>query len=502
MDPRDSAVPQAATECHVTDTVGFVRIGRSGVAIVLGLVAIGATVSTAVAAGVSLGMVVAGAVALGAAVWFLRLEIWQGLYAVTLTALIAGASSSPTVVEAAFYVRYVLVAALVVVTWPADGDRRVRFSELSPPVRSLVVGLYALVTFAAASTAWSYDPVLTGQQAVALGLLAALVHLLVTRRWTDPDRIGADLLVAYVVLVGAASAGLLAKHYELAQATAFNGRLQGVFSNPNLMGMALALAVPLGWGAYRRTRRPVYLLGLLPVLQSLVLSGSRTAQLGVIAAVLWLAVRAARSPEHTGKVVLGLLTGAGLLYVAADRIGLSGVPGLGRFNSEEGGGLLNGRTMGWSSAIDYWWDRPLQGWGYGAGEALFEDRAGAAGFFFDRPSAHNSYLQLLLELGLLGAVVMMVIFALVIVAAVRSPLVGANIGAVGVLVVGLAVHMTESAAFGTGQVYPFVYWPALAAALLRLPVRTAGRAGCLETPAGSTAVRSPFQAVAPGSAGH
>ena len=43
---------------------------------------------------------------------------------------------------------------------------------------------------------------------------------------------------------------------------------------------------------------------------------------------------------------------------------------------------------------------------------------------------------------------------------------GLATGLVPAVVAGLLIQMTESAMFGTGQAYPFIFWPAVAAALV------------------------------------
>ncbi|MEU1399475.1 hypothetical protein ABZ403_25855, partial [Micromonospora zamorensis] len=46
---------------------------------------------------------------------------------------------------------------------------------------------------------------------------------------------------------------------------------------------------------------------------------------------------------------------------------------------------------------------------------------------------------------------------------------GADAGLVWLVVTGLLIQVTESAMFGTGQTYPYVFWTVVAAALLHLP---------------------------------
>lgn len=63
---------------------------------------------------------------------------------------------------------------------------------------------------------------------------------------------------------------------------------------------------------------------------------------------------------------------------------------------------LTGRTDIWAVALEKIAQKPLFGWGYNGTEALISGSFGKS-FYGNPVNAHNAYLQLLLSLGILGA---------------------------------------------------------------------------------------------------
>lgn len=399
--------------------------------------------------------------------WFARLDGWQRLYALALSLLVAASSAYEQVVAAAFYPRYLALGLLVLWTVVAHRDDVVPLRSLARPVRRILIGLHSFSALSVASSVWSVAPGITAQNALALVMLSAMLHLLATRRWTRHSRIEGDLRVAFVILSASAAASIVASLVGLPNALTYQGRLQGVFFNPNALAMAAALAVPLAWGLYRGTGRLRYLVAAMAPLYAIALSGSRTSMLAVLIA---LAVMFLHSTLNVRSIVPALygVAGAVVLYVASG-LQVDGIQSLNRISDRSVG--LNTRSDAWASAINFWQERPLQGFGYQAGETVFADRQGLTGFYFERTSVHNSFLQALLEVGLIGLLILTYLTTQVVMAVFRSPGSGFNYGLLGVTITGLAIQITESAVFGTGQVFPWVFWLAVVALVLGRPDR-------------------------------
>ncbi|WP_433532418.1 O-antigen ligase family protein [Micromonospora sp. CA-263727] len=399
-----------------------------------------------------------------------RVDGWRWLLALTMALLVCASSDIPALVEISFYPRYAAVAGLIVwgLCLPAPTPART-----APWSRVFIGALWTVAALATLSTTWSVVPSETFQRGVALLLLAALVHVVVRRRWSDRKTMLADLRMVYLVLSLSTVSSLVLGlgNGTVAAALSSSHRFQGLYNNPNMLGIVCALTIPLGWAVYRQYRRWPMLLGTAPAAAGLLLSQSRTGLVAVLVGAAWIMLR------HGVAPLLRMASAATAALLLAYLLDLLPVifraPWMQRmvlrFTDPEGADLSNGRTQMWQATVDLWWqNRPTLGFGYASRNHLLE-LAGYDEFFGAGVSVvHNSYLQLLLELGLTAAIPLVLLLLAAGRVALRVPVHGANSGLVWLVVSGLLIQLTESAMFGTGQTYPYVFWFAVAA-LLHLP---------------------------------
>lgn len=426
------------------------------------------------------GLLITALVVTGA--WLATLDSWRRLYALLLISTVCGASNQPALASGAFYPRYVIAAVLVVWTWRTTHDGGPAGGAATRLSRRLTFTTWTLVFVAGASIDWSYRRAVTAQQVVAFAILAALLSTLTRHRWaTDPRRIVGDLSVAYIVLIGTFVVSLVLGLAGAPFAYVYGGRLEGVYSNPNTLGDLIGLAIPLGIGLFVSTRRWSYLVMLIPTAFALAQCETRTAIVAAAVGVIWLMIRRGMTRAVRAGLAAIVVIYVGFALSQVLHIPLpSAVAGVvARFNTSGPGGALNSRTVAWHDAITLWEQRPLQGYGFQAGDALFAHLFGNGVITFGAAPAHNSYLQALLELGIVGAIPLLIIFfgAVLPASLYASP---AHPGSpfVGVVVAGIATQFTESALFGTGQPYPWVFWLAVAAITCATPdraLRTPGR---------------------------
>jgi O-antigen ligase len=393
----------------------------------------------------------------------LRLDWWQRFYTLTLVLMVGATSNIALLLTVSNYGRYAAAAALLGVTWLT--------TRKTPPViqsrlhSRLLVTLWLTVALAAASIVWSVDRMQSALQVIALGILVGLVHLLSTRRWTDRALMAQDFRVMFNVLTAVFLACLAAAALHLPGAIAYGGtadtvgRFQGIFNNPNMLALLSAISIPLGWGVFREKPNLLRFVLLLPAAANLLLTESRTAIIATATALVWLIFRAG-AVSITKFAFAGLAVAVALLSTGLNPFGKT----LSRFGTMEGGDLLNTRGDAWASAISLVQREPL-GYGWQAGRQLFESLQGTADFTFTRTSVHNSYLQFVLELGILGILPLAYLSITLLILVVRGRIQGVEAGFVGVILSGLIVQITESAIFGTGQAYPYVFWLAVAAAV-------------------------------------
>lgn len=204
------------------------------------------------------------------------------------------------------------------------------------------------------------------------------------------------------------------------------GRLKvfGTLGNPNFLGeylsCALPLAVAVAWRAESRTRRLAGAAAVLLALVAIACTGSKGALLATVTGLAALAVGtgAVRNwARLRSRRVLAPLTGVLLLLAL---FGMAGALRPGAFPIADNllGSLdLRGRSVGirviyWHATAAMVGERPLLGWGPGCFQAHYLDFQGA---FLSQPenysfldtagnpeSAHNDYLQIAAESGLVG----------------------------------------------------------------------------------------------------
>jgi exopolysaccharide production protein ExoQ len=272
--------------------------------------------------------------------------------------------------------------------------------------------ILALVALVALSSLWSSDPALTAKRAFGLLGTTALSYYAVCRFG----------LATFVNLLGTASAiaaglSLLAvvalPSLGIMHGDEYPGSWQGIFDHKNDLGEAMSLGIVtllvVAAGSSGARRRyawcAIALCGLL-----LIGSQSATAVVtalfggGIVAlALLW------RSKRHRGLArtltVLGVLA---LAAFALDGPALMAV--LGRDDS------FTGRTDIWPVALGGIADHPWLGYGYGVfwlPEGPYTQYLAPGNWEFWNPvHAHNGFLQLALDVGLAGAGLFVLTFAL------------------------------------------------------------------------------------------
>lgn len=391
-------------------------------------------------------------------VWLLRLDWWRKFYALTMILMVGAGSTIAPLVAISGNGRYAASGLLFLATWHTT--RKIQPVYKSRLQKRFLKMLWFTVVLAGISTIWSEARLDTALQTVALFFLVGTVHMLTTRRWTDRATMTKDLSVGVAVLTVAFLASLATLVIGYAEShTIIGHRFQGIFNNPNLLALIAAVTIPLAWGLYRERPSIIRVLIILPAAAALLLSESRTSIAAVVVAFVWLALKASTSAK------LGVLYAticAGLIMAVSGFNPFA--TSLERFGDLEGGDALNGRAVAWEQAIRLTIEQPI-GYGWQAGRQLFESLHGVSGFDFTRTSVHNSYLQFLLELGVIAIIPLWYFILTAFLIIIRGENRKLSAGLVGTILVGLIVQFSESAMFGTGQPYPYIFWFATAGAL-------------------------------------
>jgi O-antigen ligase len=132
--------------------------------------------------------------------------------------------------------------------------------------------------------------------------------------------------------------------------------------------------------------------------------------------------------------------------------------------------LVSGRNEAWSATIDLIEERPVVGYGFGTGDRLLDP---AQFKHFAGISPHNAYLEAVLELGLLGALLLLAPLGAGLartLRTIRRPARSPEVAAFGaVLVGGLCDGIFEDVFVAAGSPFAPLIWLACAVVLVRVP---------------------------------
>lgn len=192
--------------------------------------------------------------------------------------------------------------------------------------------------------------------------------------------------------------------------------------DPNDLGMTLVLALPMAWYLGMTSRHPVLrwaCRGYLPVgLLAIGLTGSRGALVASIAALLIVPFTMTRLSPGKLIVAIVLLLGSGALVVTY--IPEKVVQRLGSTTTEVEEGTLNGRLRIWKAGLEVLKEQPWIGQGTSGFNWAVSRRIGLGRDGQGRP-AHNAYLNVLVEQGIIGFALYMLMFFAVLAKVLKLP---------------------------------------------------------------------------------
>jgi O-antigen ligase len=272
----------------------------------------------------------------------------------------------------------------------------------------------ALALFLVVSTAWSID-LETSVRSVLRTCAAIALAALVVGYVREARQLR-------LMIVAACIGGFLCTLYGLAQFvrgshdslyplfspfysdlfTARGGRMAIVatFSNPNIMAGYGALLLPLAWSGVAEShgiRRLGWTVFGTALLAAVIFTFSKAGSiLVVVLTIVWLHGRLGTTSKLLVAASGGILT-AFLLFLLIPLI-----DALGAIFPDTREASIDTRLGLWPIALRTLLDRPVLGFGLDSfGEATASLRTGVLA---DLPRAHNLYLQLLVDLGIVGSV--------------------------------------------------------------------------------------------------
>jgi O-antigen ligase len=267
--------------------------------------------------------------------------------------------------------------------------------RIRPPSWFLVFA-FLFVLWAGLTLFWSVDQVSTRGRVLTYAQLMALAWVIWETAYS-PER-QRKLLQAYVLGAYVLVASTMANFFAGASIAPNDARFAGLGDNPNELGFALALALPIAW--YLAVARPSDRLAwinrlFVPLgLASIFLTASRGAAIPALVALLlipWTLPRLGRRAK-VATCVLGL---AGLLLVQQ----LVPRPSWERLATTSDAietGEFGGRGTIWRAGLVVFIEHPLIGVGAGGFDAAVQSVLGY------RKPPHNTVLSVLVGQGIVG----------------------------------------------------------------------------------------------------
>jgi exopolysaccharide production protein ExoQ len=266
-----------------------------------------------------------------------------------------------------------------------------------------------VVMIAAISATWSLDPDTSLRRAFALVMWTLFGYYLASRYTTAELLRILGAALALLAIISLATA-LLAPDYGREVGGYDNGAWRGVFTTKNALGEVMLLAAIVG-GLFMirggRTR-VIAVLGVLLAVSMIFLARATAALLtvGVLTVTIPIVLTFRRNNAAAALVLTCLLVAsAAASIVVAERDAVLSVLG------KEA--TLTGRTVLWKAVAQRIEERPVLGYGYGAfWGAGKESELVRSAVGWNTPHSHNGLLDVWLDLGLIGVLMLLAAYVL------------------------------------------------------------------------------------------
>ncbi len=280
------------------------------------------------------------------------------------------------------------------------------FNSLNSPKRVInQTGLYwigCFIALAGLSIAWSINLPATGTAFVAwiytfcaaylligLGLPSAMTIIVISFAWLCAISLALSLTWSDAFML---NQGVM--------------RFRGIFYGPHALARPAAICLCIIASGILLVRRPALFVLALVVGACLLLTFSRqaiaAAMIGVVI-TLFMRVRTYSHITMISFISAILLFGLSYTYVSGHDLEEAASRGEGD-NVQS----LTGRTFIWEATFDLIQQKPLFGYGFGAGGAALQDYYSAGAYNWTTYNAHNAFLQIMLDLGIAGLILFLI----------------------------------------------------------------------------------------------
>lgn len=269
------------------------------------------------------------------------------------------------------------------------------------------VNFLPFLTFAVLASTWSLNPFTAIQKSLSYGIIFFVIPILFQRSKAENEFFTRDIISAYGVFL---FAGILLWIIN-PEAGTLAGRFRGLMGNPNGLGTLITVLTLLVFILHQQKawKTPIdnqtWAFFLSMTAMSLFLCGSRTA---LFAIILFFVFTRLRFLTNFGTLVLFVIILLSYNYILTNLPLIVTALGLEEYlrldTLEEG----SGRFIAWNFAWEQIQNQYFLGGGFGFTEYIFKEYYHYLIQLGHQGNAHNSYLTMWLDTGLIGIILFLV----------------------------------------------------------------------------------------------
>ena len=276
------------------------------------------------------------------------------------------------------------------------------WSKFSQNTNRVFVYFLPFLIFAILASTWAVDPFNSFQKSFSYGLVFFLVPIVFTQGIKENQSLPIELVYFFSLILAVG----LAIHFVNPEFTSLVGRYRGMLGNPNGLGIFLTVVFAVYYPVYNEfealsSNQRFTWFFLLVFLLSLILTGSRTSLIAILLFFGFNRLRFLSNAETILVFVIMVLSYEYLLLQLPSAIQFLGLSEYFRIDTLEEG---SGRFIAWNFA----WQRIQEvffvGGGFTHTEYVFRIFSAELSRLGHQGNAHNSYLTLWLDTGLIGIV--------------------------------------------------------------------------------------------------